>query len=216
MKNIKRSLSWPVLKVYDQEHSPRIAMPIGGIGTGTVSLGGRGNLRDWEIMNRPGKGFNPKGEDEGPAFFTLYAKPEGEEPVVKLLEGPIPPEEYSGAQGCSSGWHGLPRFSGSTFASAYPFAQVRLEDPRMPLDVTLRAFNPLVPPDADKSGIPVAYVSVVLKNRCERRVDASVCASIPNFIGAVVTDRSHKGQWDEVIPWGMQENANEYREADGL
>ena len=35
-----------------------IAFPLGGIGTGTVSLGGRGNLRDWEIFNRPAKGKN--------------------------------------------------------------------------------------------------------------------------------------------------------------
>src|ERR1051325_10996123 len=33
-----------------------IAFPLGGIGTGTVSLGGYGNLRDWEIFNRPNKG----------------------------------------------------------------------------------------------------------------------------------------------------------------
>ena len=33
-----------------------IAFPLGGIGTGTVSLGGRGDLRDWEIFNRPAKG----------------------------------------------------------------------------------------------------------------------------------------------------------------
>jgi uncharacterized protein (DUF608 family) len=44
---------WPVLKRYDQDHLARIALPLGGIGTGTVSLGGRGDLRDWEIANRP-------------------------------------------------------------------------------------------------------------------------------------------------------------------
>jgi hypothetical protein len=50
---------WPVLKQYDQDHTCIIALPVGGIGTGTVSLGGRGNLQDWEIMNRPAKGYNP-------------------------------------------------------------------------------------------------------------------------------------------------------------
>ena len=52
--------NWPVLTYYDEEHLSQIAIPLGGIGTGTVSLGGRGQLRDWEIMNRPSKGFNPK------------------------------------------------------------------------------------------------------------------------------------------------------------
>ena len=50
---------WPSLKRYDGAHLARIALPIGGIGTGTVSLGGRGDLRDFELMNRPGKGFVP-------------------------------------------------------------------------------------------------------------------------------------------------------------
>jgi hypothetical protein len=33
-----------------------VAFPLGGIGTGTISLGGRGNLRDFEIFNKPAKG----------------------------------------------------------------------------------------------------------------------------------------------------------------
>ena len=33
-----------------------ITFPLGGVGTGTIGLGGRGNLRDWEIFNRSNKG----------------------------------------------------------------------------------------------------------------------------------------------------------------
>ncbi|MCK4602529.1 MAG: hypothetical protein KAU28_08695, partial [Phycisphaerae bacterium] len=50
---VKLNPSWPVLKTYDAGHLRRIALPLGGIGTGTVSLGGRGDLRDWEIANQP-------------------------------------------------------------------------------------------------------------------------------------------------------------------
>src|SRR6187402_2739794 len=57
---------WPILTRYDQDHLARIALPLGGIGTGTVSLGGRGNLHDWEIVNRPAKGFTPD-----KSFFVL-------------------------------------------------------------------------------------------------------------------------------------------------
>lgn len=50
--------TWPVLKQYDREHLYQVALPLGGIGTGTVSLGGRGELRDWEIMNVPDKKYS--------------------------------------------------------------------------------------------------------------------------------------------------------------
>ena len=45
----------PVGRRFTGESLREIAFPIGGIGTGTVSLGGYGNLRDWEIFNRPNK-----------------------------------------------------------------------------------------------------------------------------------------------------------------
>ncbi|MCT4647792.1 MAG: hypothetical protein N4A74_22585, partial [Carboxylicivirga sp.] len=37
---------WPTFKHYDGDHLLNLALPLGGIGTGTVSLGGRGELRD--------------------------------------------------------------------------------------------------------------------------------------------------------------------------
>ena len=54
-------------------------MPLGGIGTGTVSLGGRGDLRDWEIMNRGALGYLPAFKlvlptiANGPFFATLLS-----------------------------------------------------------------------------------------------------------------------------------------------
>ena len=79
---------WPILQTYDQNHLARIALPLGGIGTGTVSLGGRGDLRDWEIMNRPAKGFIPVSDQTGP-FFALYTKTADGKTVARALEGPL-------------------------------------------------------------------------------------------------------------------------------
>ena len=69
---------WPILRHYDQDHLLNIALPLGGIGTGTVSLGGRGELRDWEIMNKPGIGYSTVTKGNDAPFFAVYVKPEGE------------------------------------------------------------------------------------------------------------------------------------------
>ena len=137
-------LRWPVLSRYAQEHAGRIALPIGGIGTGTVSLGGRGNLQDWEIVNRPAKGFTPER-----AFFVIRTATESAEPVVRALEGILPAELYEGWSGSLAANAGLPRFRHYEFESAYPFGTVRLTDPDVPVDVRMEAFNPLIPVDAD-------------------------------------------------------------------
>ena len=80
---------WPVLKEYDQEHLYQVALPLGGIGTGTVSLGGRGELRDWEIMNIPGKKYSTVTTGNNAPFFALYAKPLHGESSTTLLAGPL-------------------------------------------------------------------------------------------------------------------------------
>ena len=73
-----------------------VAFPLGGIGTGTVSLGGRGQLRDWEIFNRPGKGkILPF------SFVALWARPEGGGATLKVVEAPLEPP-YRGGRGTQS------------------------------------------------------------------------------------------------------------------
>jgi len=195
--------AWPILKTYDQRHLEAIALPLGGIGTGTVSLGGRGNLRDWEIMNRPSKGYVPV-RSFGPCF-VVFVKDAAGKTYARGLEGPIPLALYEDASGSSAVNHGLPRFRQCSFAAAYPLGQVLLSDPDMPIDVTLQAFNPLVPADPDSSGIPVAVLRYVLRNRTDKPLQASVCGILPNFIG---NDGAGQG--------GAKANRNEFREGQSV
>jgi uncharacterized protein (DUF608 family) len=191
--------SWPVLTHYDRDHLARIALPLGGIGTGTVSLGGRGDLRDWEIVNRPAKGFAP-----AQTFFALYARPEGGEAIARALEGPLELEAYEGAIGSTARNHGVPRFRSCSFAAAYPFGQVLLHDPDVPLDLRIEAFNPLIPADVDRSGIPIAVLRFVATNRTETSVQAAICGNLQNFIGM---DGAHGAP---------RQNYNLFRHEDGL
>jgi non-lysosomal glucosylceramidase len=207
--------SWPVLTRYDQDHLVRIALPLGGIGTGTVSLGGRGDLRDWEIVNRPAKGFRPVIGREGAPFFALFAQTVGGERFVRIVEGPLDFEDYEGSHGSIARNHGLPRFRDCSFAAAYPFGQVILSDPDVPLDVRIQAYNPLVPGDADRSGVPVAVLRFLLDNPTDGAITASVCGSIPNFIGqdGSIPGRDWRGEEDFSV--GPRANRNEFRKCEG-
>ncbi len=201
--------AWPVLKYYDADHLSRLAMPIGGIGTGSVSLGGRGDLRDWEVMNRPAKGFVPTGQ-AGP-FFALYLRLPNGKTVVRAIEGPLDEELYEGSHGSNAPNHGLPRFRECAFAAAYPLGQVRFSDADIPVEVRLEAFNPLVPADADASGLPIAVLRYVLHNGSEDAITASVCGSLPNFIGMDGWEQARDWKGDHH-PTGAKANRNEFRQ----
>lgn len=201
--------AWPVIKSYDSEHLYRVALPLGGIGTGTVSLGGRGELRDWEIMNRPAKGFNTTGNEMDAPFFSIYTSTAGNEPVTKALMGPLYEWEYQHMEGRSVPLHGVPRFEKASFDAAYPFGQVHLSDNKMPVDVTIKGFNPLVPCQPHASGLPVAILYYEVKNKTDKDVIVSICGTMRNFIGmdGSITKKNWKG---ENIPYGARDNKNKF------
>ena len=180
---------WPVLKSYEGKFLDEVAMPLGGIGTGSISLGGRGDLRDWEIMNRGAIGFLPAFKLVNPTiangpFFAIYLKPAtGKDAQIRVLEGPIPVRDYYGDWGSDAVNSGFPRFEKTSFHAAYPLAQINFEDEKVPLDIRLEAFNPLIPGNEDKSGIPVAVLRYVITNTSNAPVETAVCGMIPNYIG---------------------------------
>jgi uncharacterized protein (DUF608 family) len=170
----------PYLKHYDQAHLARIALPLGGIGTGTVSLGGRGDLRDWEIVNRPAKGFNPGGP-----FFAVWGKSPDGKTFARALQGPVELFHYEGPTGVKDAAnHGLPCFREASFDAGYPFARVNLADAGLPIRVALKAFNPLVPADPEASGLPIAVLTYEVTNLSDRELLVSVCGTLQNFVGS--------------------------------
>lgn len=209
------SSDWPVLKHYDQDHLLNIALPLGGIGTGTVSLGGRGELRDWEIMNKPAIGYSTVTKGNNAPFFSIYIKPGGEQPVTRALIGPVHPTEYIHYEGRPVNQHGFPRFANASFDAAYPVGIVNLSDKSLPVSVKIIGFNPLVPGDADASGLPVAALTYEVTNHTNKPLSVAVCGTMRNFVGQDGSKawRDWKGDY---IPTGANHNQNEFRESDGM
>ncbi|MBR1574875.1 MAG: hypothetical protein IJ654_00305 [Bacteroidales bacterium] len=200
---------WPVLTRYDSAHLQQVALPLGGIGTGTVSLGGRGEIRDWEIMNVPGKGNSTVATGNDAPFFAIFTESAGVR-ATKLLAGPLYPQEYLHFEGRPVNHHGLPRFEEASFEAAYPFGQVCLSDPGMPVKVRIKGFNPLIPGDSEASGLPLAVLSYEVTNTSGHEVEVAVCGAIRNFVGK--DGQQYVSNWKgDRIPTGAKGNKNEYR-----
>lgn len=206
---------WPVLRTYDRDHLRRIALPLGGIGTGTVSIGGRGELRDWEIMNRPAHGYGTVTLGNDAPFFAVFVRTAEGKTATRGLLGPLDSSEYQHYEGRPVFHHGLPRFASASFAAAYPFGQVRLSDPGLPVRVNLRAFNPFIPGDSENSSLPVAVLSYEVTNTSAAPITVSVCGSLRNFIGRDGSEVQY--EWKgEPVPVGAKKNRNTYRQEPGL
>ena len=179
------------------------AFLLGGIGTGNVSVGSRGELRDWEIFNNPSKGTKLPY-----SFFAIWMREHGQDPVTRVLEAKLRPP-FSKSHGFKS--HevaGLPRFDGSAMRGEYPFVRVDLIDEELPVEVTMEAFTPLIPLHADDSGIPGAVVRYAVTNRSKQPLEVSVAGSLANVAGYDGFDLFQNVRLvDEVV--------NELREADG-
>lgn len=160
------------------------AFPLGGIGTGNISLGARGDLRDWEIFNAPAKGtYLPN------TFVTISVAPHGAPRVTRVLEGPV-----TGTHALSHGYHphtgvGLPRFAHSTLAGTYPIAELAWQDDAVPVQVALEAFTPFVPLHPSDSGIPGAVFNYRLQNPGSVACDVALVFSLYDAASGVEFDK---------------------------
>lgn len=160
---------WPILKSYTGDDLRKISMPVGGIGTGNIGLGGNGGLVNWEILNRPSFKKSPDVN-----AFLIRVEQKDQPLFTKVLEGPLDTSQYEGPFGAEVRNHGMPRFRKATFMGAYPFGQVKLEDKNCPVQVTAQSFNPLIPSDSDASSFPVMVLRYVVENTSKEKDRKSV------------------------------------------
>jgi uncharacterized protein (DUF608 family) len=168
--------AWPILRRYTGEHLREIALPLGGIGTGFFSLGGRGQLTDFQLMSRPNRGWKPLY-----AHFLLWTK-QGDTRKLRVLEGDLD-SGFASDGGHPEVFAAFPRFEKAAFEATFPFGRVKLEDGDTPVDVSIEGWNPLIPKQTDDSSLPLAVLSFTIRNKTREPVDASVSFILTNFIG---------------------------------
>ncbi|MGD0911333.1 MAG: GH116 family glycosyl-hydrolase [Terracidiphilus sp.] len=186
-------------------HLKMISFPLGGVAAGSLGLGGRGQLVDWEMFNRPNKGFRPPY-----AFPAIWAQVEGGMPVARVLESRIQPP-YAGQDGLGSGnVPGLGRLESATFTGEYPLAHIEFEDRSLPVNVTLDAFSPFIPHEPDDSGLPVCILRYTVTNPGHKAAAVSIAFSIEN---PVTTKREQDDDARQKLDNGRR---NDYRTEAGI
>jgi uncharacterized protein (DUF608 family) len=165
-------------RTYTGRQLEMIAFPIGGIGTGSISLGGRGQLRDWEIFNRPDKGRSPRY-----AFASIWAKRGTAKPVARVLEARLMAPYASTAGLGPNNAPGLSRLESATFTGEFPLAHIDFADARLPVRVSLDAFSPFIPLDADASGYPAAVLRYRVRNPGAAPATVSIAFTVDNPVG---------------------------------
>ncbi|MGI6174427.1 MAG: GH116 family glycosyl-hydrolase [Christensenellales bacterium] len=149
--------------------------PIGGIGTGTVTLSAAGRLKDFQFFNRPSL------DEKVPfTFFAMHTSWQGKTDTC-AIEAPPAPDFYKGR-----GYHpkhtaGLPKFASSEMTVRYPFAEIAFADEAFPIKVSLRAFNPFIPMNEDDSGIPAALFRFTMTNTSDAPAEVLVASSMTNI-----------------------------------
>jgi uncharacterized protein (DUF608 family) len=178
----------------------RVAFPLGGIGAGMICIEGTGCLSHLSLRHRPDV-FNEPGE----VFSALWIKQAG---TARVLEGPVPDwkkfgrkgGDYAGsASGGGGTTYGLPRFAKAVFASRFPFAEITLNDPALPVEVLIRAWSPFVPGDSFHSSLPAAALEFSFSNTGSEPIDCVYSFNAKNFMARPDGQLS----WVETLPNGF-------------
>ena len=169
---------------YVGQYTKEISFPLGGIGTGSIGLGGDGRLIDWEIFNKPSKG-----SINGYTHFAIRAI-QGDKITAAVLNGDIQKEfigQYKKSNFTGYGFGpsnqkmcGFPHFKNVEFNGEFPLALLDFKDDKFPANVNMTAFNPFIPLDAKNSSIPAAFFEFEVENITSENVEYQIALSVAN------------------------------------
>lgn len=180
-------------KTYAGAQRRAVALPLGGIGTGNLAIGGTGVLKQWQLHHQGNHlGFLPQ------SLFALRLS--STEPPLSfrrvLQAPPVPPHpepaplvnDHVDAGGDYRRPLRWPGVRDTRFHGAYPFARIDYLDD-WPAEVVLKAYTPLVPLDAEASGLPLASFTFRIANRFSHNIHGWLLGSLQNVVG-----------WDGLTP----------------
>lgn len=165
-----------------------IGMPVGGIHSGTLYLGGDGRLWLWDIFNSNQEGVDPKtiewesdlhvGKKVRPRDGSAYVQPAkdirpldqgfgfrvqiGNKVIIKKME--------------PADWDDI------VFEATYPIAKIRYIDKELPVEITAEVFSPFIPLDEKNSSLPCTIYSFDFRNKTKDAIQVEVLGWLENKV----------------------------------
>lgn len=156
--------------VLASDNLKNIGMPVGGICTGQVYLGGDGQLWNWDI-------FNISTTNPGGAGDRYYLNPMQQESKFVNGFGIIVRDgmkEYKRLLNSKG-------FDNVKFIGEYPIGKVSYNDSQLPVEVSLNAFSPFIPTDEVASGLPLIIMEYKVTNTSDRSVSIELDGWLQNM-----------------------------------
>lgn len=165
-----------------------IGMPVGGIFTGTVYLGGDGRVWLWDIFNDNQSGIDPKSID------WKYDQQNSREVMSKDGSAYVQPaknirplEQGFAFKIASSGKRIVKTMQADdwdeiVFEATYPIAKIHYIDHKLDIEITAEVFSPFIPLDENNSGLPCTVYSFSFRNRSKQTVEVSITGWLENKV----------------------------------
>ena len=172
--------------IYQGPRRKYVGFPLGGIGTGSISLTGSGRLIDWSIRNRP-----DINQLNGYTHFAIKAEAGGAVLDARVLNGPYdgnPTGQSATRKFDGFGWGanrdqmvGLPHFDDAVFVGRFPTAEIAFADRTFPARVRLSAFSPFIPHNDRDSSMPAAFFTIEVENTTKAAVTYTIAGTLGNY-----------------------------------
>jgi non-lysosomal glucosylceramidase len=161
-----------------------LGMPVGGICAGQVYCTGDGRLVYWDIFN--------ENINTGWGAANYWKTRRGPEDAIagnrrrqanRLLQGFAIDVAQDGRRLARS--LDAAGYPDVTFCGEYPIARIRYADEDIPVDVTLQAYSPFIPTNAQDSALPATVMSFEVTNTSSAPVDVSIAGWLENGVLSV-------------------------------
>ena len=183
--------------VYTKENSSNfeyIGMPIGGIGSGQLYLGGDGKLWYWDIFNNK----TARDVKRVAAYQYPYKRSATDEKARNYIEQGFAIRTTMGGK---TQRRTLDRdgFSDIRFSGQYPIGTVTYRDADVPVTVELEAFSPFVPLDLESSTYPATVLSYTVTNNSKAAVAGKIAGWLENAVCLDSRSRTHGRLRNRVV-----------------